>query len=94
MIVHDLDVLGVCPRPSEANAELVIHANAPLTGAVTFQEFEPVRRRCAQILDPPRQVEQLELAQRRALDIRESGNAPEPEQGFGIGAAECLDRHR
>ena len=94
MVVHDLDVFGIGPRPAEADAKLVIHANAPLAGPVPFQELEPVRGRCAQVLDTPGQVELLKFAQRRALDIRETGHAPEPEQRLSVDALEGLDRHR
>ncbi len=94
MVVHDLDIFGIGACPAKADAELVVHADAPLARAITLQVFKPVRRWCAQIVDASCQVELLELAQRRALDISESGNAPEPEQGFGIGTLECPDRHR
>jgi hypothetical protein len=73
---------------------LVIHANAPLAGAVALQQLEPVCRRRSQVPDAPGQVELLQLAQRRPFDIRKSGDPTESEQGFSVGAPERLDRHK
>jgi hypothetical protein len=79
VVVNNLDVFGIGARPSETNSELVIHLNAALAGAVALYTLELVRGWCSQIRDAPGQVELFELAQRRALDIHESGNAPQPE---------------
>ncbi len=91
--MHDLYAFGIGTFPAKANAELIVHADTPLAGALSLQLLEPVRWRGSEILDTPCEVELLELAQRRTLDIRESGDASEHEQGFGVGAPERLDRH-
>jgi hypothetical protein len=74
VVVHDLDVFGVGTRPAKADPKLIVHANAPLAGAITLQLLQPVRGRRAQILDAPRELDLLELAQRRALDTRAGGS--------------------
>jgi len=42
VIVSDFYVVRVLARPTEANTILVIHADAVLTGPVTFEGFETV----------------------------------------------------
>ena len=48
----------------------------------------------AQVLDASREVELFQLAQCRALDIREARHTPQFEQRFGVAALERPDRHR
>jgi hypothetical protein len=92
VVVHDLDIFGIAAGPAKADAELIVHPNAPLADAIPFQPFEPVRRRRAQVLDALGQVQLLELAQRRALDVREPRNVSQFEEGLGVGA-KALDSH-
>jgi hypothetical protein len=44
-IVSDFYVVRVLASPTEANAILVIYADAVLTGPVAFEGFEAVARR-------------------------------------------------
>jgi len=50
MIVHDLDVFSPCVRPTEAEAELIVNADAMLARTVPFQRFQPIPRRNPQIV--------------------------------------------
>lgn len=49
MIVDDLDVVSVAIFPNEANAPLIINANAMLTLAVASQRFQAVARGSQQV---------------------------------------------
>jgi hypothetical protein len=93
VVINDLYIFGVCAGPTKADTELIVHADAPLARSITFQLLKSICGRCSKVLDAPRQVDLLELAQRRALHIRESCHASEVEQGGGISAPESLDRH-
>jgi len=93
VIVNDLDVFSAGALPAKTDPELVVHSNAPLPRAVALQKLEPVRRGRAHVFDASRQVQLLKLAQRRALDVRESGDALEAEQGRSVGALERPDRN-
>src|SRR4051794_17802072 len=44
VVVDDLDMIRTSWCPFEANAPLLVDANAVLAGAVAFQGFEPVVR--------------------------------------------------
>ena len=48
MIVDKFNVQGFAVSPCEADAPLIVDADAVLTGSVTFKRFEPVTRRGAQ----------------------------------------------
>ena len=75
------------------HAETFVDADAPLPGPVTLERLQPVARRRPEILETPRQVDLLELAQRRTLDAGEPCDSHEAEQGFRVGAPERPDRH-
>lgn len=92
-MVHDLDVFGVAARPAKADAELVIHRQAPLADTIAFKLLEPVGRRRAQVIDAARKVELLQLAQRWTLDVGEARHAPQLEQRLSVGALEGSNRH-
>ncbi len=51
MIVSDFHVIGVPIPPFEADAPLVIDANAILTRAIAGQFFQAIRRRNAKVLE-------------------------------------------
>lgn len=94
MIVHDLDVFGIGTGRAKTDAELIVHADAPLASAIAIELLEAVRWRCAQILDASRQLELFQLSQPRAFDVREARRAAQPEQGFRVGTLERPDRRR
>jgi hypothetical protein len=50
MIVHDLDIFSTRIRPTEAEAELIVNADAMLARTVPFQDFQPISRRNPQIV--------------------------------------------
>src|SRR5205823_2901485 len=49
MVVGDLDIVGLAVRPSEAEAPLVVDADAVLPFTVASQLLQPVARRHAQV---------------------------------------------
>ena len=51
MIVRNLDIIGVALRPSKADTPLIVDPNAHLPCAVTFQSFESITGRIAQVLN-------------------------------------------
>jgi hypothetical protein len=93
VVVHEFNVFGVGTGPAKADAELIIHADAPLPCAISLQLLTPVRWRCTEIVDLSSQVELLQLAQRRTFNIHESSDASQLEQGLCINTLESLDRH-
>jgi hypothetical protein len=55
-MVHDLDVFGICSRPTEADAEPIVHPKAPLTCTIALQLLEAIGRRRSQVIDAPRVI--------------------------------------
>ena len=51
MIVHELDLLRTVGTPDEADAELVVDADRPLSRTVVAQFVQPMARRHTQVLD-------------------------------------------
>ena len=49
MLVGDFHLVGVALDPDEANAELIIHSDTVLTGAIASERLQPVARRHAEI---------------------------------------------
>jgi hypothetical protein len=72
MVIHNLNVHRTLFRPHEAHAVLVVNAYAVLPGAVSFQCFEPIARRDAQIIESTSSVQHRQLAQGWRLDISET----------------------
>ncbi len=62
MIIDDLDLRRSVGRPAKADTPLMIYPYAPLPCPVSFQTFEPVSRRGAQILHPNSRIQHIELA--------------------------------
>lgn len=60
MIAHELDLLGAVVAPDEADAELVVDADRPLSRAVVAQPVQPVARRRPQVLDRDGGVQPLQ----------------------------------
>jgi hypothetical protein len=67
MIVDDLDVVSVAIFPNEANAPLIINANAMLALAVASQRFQAVARGSQQGSQRSRTIEVQQLPARDAL---------------------------
>jgi len=69
VIVTNLDALGVAVLPHEADAPLVVDADAVLPAAIARQRFQPVRRRNAQIIKTLCGIQHPQLAPRDDLDL-------------------------
>ena len=52
MVVHNLNVFRACIGPAEANAPLIIDADAVLSAAVPFQRFKMITRRNPEVFKP------------------------------------------
>jgi hypothetical protein len=87
----DLDVLGACLGPTEADAELVVDADAVLAGAVALQRFQPVARRHTQVVQPSGDLQLAQPAPRHRFDVREARDAFAFRKRLRIGALERLD---
>ena len=70
MIVDDFHAFGPSVAPDEADPPLVVDANAVLTGAASFQKFEPVDGWSCQIHELFRLVDLAQLPLRHSLDVR------------------------
>jgi hypothetical protein len=93
MIVNDFDVGGALIRPHKAHTPLVVDTNRVLSGAVAFQQFEPVAGRGSKIAQPAGHFQLLQLAPRHGLDRGHAWHVPTLEQSLRIGALEGSDGH-
>jgi len=50
VVIHDLDLIGSGIRPHEADAVLVVNANAVLAFSISDQSFEPIAGRNSQLV--------------------------------------------
>jgi len=89
MIIHNFNVMRVLALPAEANAPLVVDADAVLSGAVALQGFQVIAGRQPQVAQLARTVKLRELAERHALDLRrQTVVAPPLPQPLGLPAGE------
>jgi len=70
VVVAELDIMGVCVLPAEADPPLVVHANAVLSFAVAGKCLEAIARRDTQFVETNRGVYEKELAMRPPLNVR------------------------
>jgi hypothetical protein len=87
MVIDDLDLVSVSLTPCEANAPLIVDADAVLAFAVTFQSLQSVarqRRKGAQI---GRGVEHIQFSQRLPLDGPEALYRLPVEEALGVWAS-------
>lgn len=92
MIIHDFHLFGMPFSPDEADAPLVVDADAVLSFSIPLQSFQPIRRWQAQVLSPDSRVERIELYEGPLLNIaRELTDELAFEDSFSIGATERLD---
>jgi len=75
VVVGDFDVVGIAGFPSETDAVLVVNPNAELPFPVAFQGFQPVARRCLQIVQFGRRPEVFQLPLNLPFYIYPSVNA-------------------
>ena len=68
MIVYDFDILCIHAIPDEADAQLVVNANAPLAFSVSLQLLQPIPRRDTKSLNIRSGSNHVKLAQRNSSD--------------------------
>jgi hypothetical protein len=91
VIVCDLYVRGITILPSEADAPLIINADAVLALTVAAQLLQPVSLDCCQVTQSMGRVEHLKFPLCRPLYRLKSPDPLPIEQAFRIGRAEGLD---
>ena len=94
MIVDQLDLVRIAAPPFEAQAPLVVDANAPLAGPIAAQLLEAVARWNPEVLGRGGGVQDPQLAEPDALDI----GTPLPDrlavvQSFRVAVAEGADHN-
>ena len=93
MIIHNLNVPRSLCCPNEAEAPLIVDADAMLPGTIALERLESVswwyphevQSRCC--------IQLSELAARNRFNFHEAGNAASKMQGLRIAALERLDWH-
>jgi hypothetical protein len=70
MVIHNSNVARVFTVPAEANAPLVVDADAMLSGAIAFQGFQAVAGRQGQVTQFAGAIKLRELPQGHALNLR------------------------
>jgi hypothetical protein len=91
VVVYDFNIVGIGVFPGEADAPLVIDADAVLPFSITLQSFQMIARRLLQVLQVPCAVEIEQLAPCLALYRFEPDHKNVMEQGLSVFAAERLD---
>jgi hypothetical protein len=80
VIIRYLDVPGGVVVPPKANSKLVVDANTLLALPISMQFLEAIARWKAEILEPGREIDDLQLTNRDPRDVSESpASASEPE---------------
>ena len=93
MVIDDLDLSRTFIGPDEANPELIVQADAVLTGAIPAQCFQAISWRRAQERQGLSGIELLQLAHRDPLKYAELLRRTSFEQRASVFAAERED-HR
>ena len=70
MVIYDFDSVRIALMPAEANAPLVVDADAVLPRTTAFQGFQAVAGRQGQIAQFARTIKLRELPQGHALNLR------------------------
>lgn len=92
MIVDDLDVVGVCSEPAEADAPLIVDSDAVLASPVAGEFFKAVGGRDAEVEEAGRGIKHDELAKGNSLKVRRHSANPLPfEKALGVGVAKAAD---
>jgi hypothetical protein len=90
VIVNDFDIDGAVLGPDEADAPLLIDANAVLPFSIALQGLETIAWRHLQVIKNQGPIQLRNLPKRRALDVRPTLDSLAVEQGFGVFALERL----
>lgn len=88
MIVHHLDVIRVTRAPYEADAPLVVDADAVLLVSIPAEPFETIPGWNSKVVEAASSIDHPEFPQSRALEIR--GPSPDRvsiEESLGVSVA-------
>lgn len=91
MVIDDLDVPRRSVTPGEADAELIVDADAPLSNPIAREFLQPVLWRHTQSFNARGGMYHLKLSHCHSGNVGETGDTCALEQGFGIPAPERLD---
>ena len=92
MVVDDFYIVCVSACPPEADAPLVVDADAVLAGPIASQFLEAVGGWNAEVKETGRGVENDELAERNSLEVRRQPTGPlSLEEAFSIDVPEAAD---
>ena len=91
MVVDDLDVVGVAFRPPEADAPLIVDANAVLSLSIATERFQAVAWRRAQEIKGVSGVDQEQLSLGLSPNCEPLAGTPAREERLGRTVAEALD---
>jgi hypothetical protein len=91
VVINDVNGFRASIRPGEAQAELVVDADAVLTGAIASQGFQSVAWRDPQVVEAASDVQLPELATGHSLENLEPWHRPSLTQPLGIGTSERAD---
>jgi hypothetical protein len=87
VIVDDLYVPCTGRSPAKADAELVVHTNAVLSGPFAFERLEAVPRGDTKVADGARDLELPQLAPRDRLDVSKAPNSLTVGERLRVGAS-------
>jgi hypothetical protein len=92
MVVDDPDIAWSSVIPDKADAPLVVDPDTVLPEPVTFQGFEPISRRYAQVIQLASTVHQTQFSECRSLYTRRklSASMAGPD-ALGFSICEILD---
>jgi hypothetical protein len=82
MVIDDLDLAGMPGLPDEANAPLVVDADAVLSGSITLEGFKPIAGGHPQIIEGFRGRELGEFPEGDPLDVGGKPPRPRPSPDF------------
>lgn len=91
MVVDDLNALGACIDPTEANAPLIIDADAVLSQALPLQCLEAIAWRNAKIIKATSDLKLPQLTSRDDCYVNKSPDALTLRQCLRVGAPERSD---
>ena len=93
MVINNLYIFRPIRCPYKAHSKLIVNAYAVLSGSISFQGFQAITRRHAQIVKTSRPIKLLKFSSRYRLDVNKSFYTLSFEQALGICALERFDRH-
>jgi hypothetical protein len=84
VVVDDLDILCSCVRPAKAQAKLVVHSDAVLTGPISLERFEPVAGRHSKVFKRSRDLQLAQLTAGDGFNADELSDSSPAGEGFGV----------